>query len=177
MLLTDSYDICARIRMFKDYGRIGRGSKELDTQVAQWGLNFRFTEMQAAIGLAQLTRLESRINGVKAVRSFYRGRLVGCEMPHSEEGNLPWVVDIQLPVAGLNLKLHESLKEKYGIETRLPYVPVHLLQSIEGRFPGAEYWSSRGLWLPTNPRLGNEELEYVVDSVNRELSSHMSAQR
>ena len=174
MLLTDSDDVCKRIGMFKDYGRTGRGSKELDAQVAQWGLNFRFTEMQAAIGLAQLTRLESRINRVKAIRSFYIEKLAGCKIPNSEEGYLPWVVDIQLPVAGLNLKLHENLKQKYGIETRLPYVPVHLLRPIEGRFPGAEYWSSRGLWLPTNPRLRNEELEHVVDSTNKELNIHMS---
>jgi perosamine synthetase len=168
-VVTDNeeiYEACCRI---KDYGRYGRGSQaELPHYSAFWGMNFRFTEMQAAIGLAQIRKLSKRIVRMREIYDRYRSAFKDCaeiEQTIEQEGYTPWCVDILLK--NVRPEVVKFVLAAKNIETRLPYYPLHKqpLYRTFGNFEGSNYWSSHCLWLPSSSKLTNEEVDTVIEAV------------
>jgi len=171
-IFTDDQEAYEKVKALKDYGRfVDRTSgKEIPDYYNSWGMNFRFTEMQAAIGLAQLGRVEAR---GKRVREIYDRYMDEIKIPHEERteqnGFVPWVCDIQFFKLGLNEELKSKLAER-NIETRLPYRPLHQQPLYIGRtgdYSGADWWSGTCLWLPSSPSLSDEEVDTVIKEMNK----------
>jgi len=171
-VVTDDEEFALKVRALKDYGQTTRGKVEqLPDNYKTWGLNFRFTDIQAAIGLAQLQKLEERMAHISWLYRFYNK-----EIDHSfrlslddQNGFLPWCCDIRLKKP-VNEKLKGRLLSERGVETRLPYKPMHLqplyASSAVGDFPGGvETWQTH-LWLPTGPHVNEERARYVAEAVN-----------
>lgn len=140
-------------RSFRD------GGFAADYSMAVAGFNYRLTNIQAAIGCAQLERADELIGRQLRNAAYYRQRLHG-------KGKWLFVTDTEEPAA-----LREYLKE-HGIDTRPVFQPLHLSEAfkVPGYFPRAERMWKNGLCLPTGPHVEQEQLERVANLVDHYLS-------
>lgn len=148
------------------------------------GFNYRLTDVQAAIGVAQLERLDVLLESRAAVAAAYGERLaaIGGREPGAGDPDdlvLPladrggerrsWFVYVlRLPAAADRAEVMAEL-DRRGIDAR-PYLPcIHLSDlyrdrfgTREGQFPVAEEFSRRSLAIPFHPGLGADAIERVV---------------
>jgi perosamine synthetase len=162
-VVTDDADIAVRIRRFKDFGR-ERGGTDCHESI---GYNFKFTDLQAIIGIEQMKKLEWRIRRKKEMFALYRSELEGVPGIRFIDTDLsdmtPWFIDI---LADRRDALICYLKD-HGIKTRPFYPPVHSQPAYKwhGRYPVAEDVSARGLWLPSSSFLTNDALHHACASI------------
>jgi perosamine synthetase len=119
------------------------------------GLNYRMTNLQAALGLAQLERIDELLLRRLKVVSYYRGNLKGFGR---------WLFCYQTPEPK---KLAQYLKD-CDVETRPIFYPLHLLPPFRqpGDYPNAEWVWKNHLCLPTGPHLKEEEQINVLDLIH-----------
>lgn len=110
------------------------------------GLNYRMTNMQAALGCAQMERLADLMADRAAVVEVYRERLLGI-------GSWLFVADTVDRDAAAK-RLAEA-----GVETRPVFRPLHTMPPfrLPGSFANAERLHRHGLCLPTGPHVSREE--------------------
>lgn len=145
------------------------------------GFNYRMTNIQAAIGLAQLeqidTFVESRIRNAQLYNTLL-STVPGIRLPPAESWakNVYWMYGIVLkddfPLT--KDQLMKKLEER-GIETRSFFYPLHqqpFLQqeryqhiSTAGEYPVADRLWERGLYLPSSSHLTEEEIKTVVEAI------------
>lgn len=142
------------------------------------GFNYRMTNIQAAIGLAQCERLDEKVAGKVEMARYYRELLSGCpdiQLPVSRPWakNVYWMYGILLkPSFGPSAaEVREMLAER-GVETRGFFVPMHRQPvyqgddprwpDLRGDFPVSDDLAARGLYLPSGPTLTHEVQCQVV---------------
>jgi len=144
------------------------------------GFNYRWTDVQAAIGIAQLEKLDRLLELRAAVAARYRQLLEGVEVEllceDDADHRRSWFVYVvALPDGADRARVMAELRMQ-GIGTA-EYVPcVHLQPYMreeygfrEGMCPVAEDFASRSLALPFYPQLGAEDQERVVEALSAAL--------
>lgn len=139
-------------RLFRD------GGFDSEYDMAVPGLNYRLTNLQAAVGCAQLERADDLIARRFRNAAYYKQRLPG-------KGKWLFVVRTSDP-KGLQTHL-----KGHGIDSRPVFKPLHLSPAFqqEGYFPKAMDMWQNGLCLPTGPHLQEEELIRVTNLVDQYL--------
>ena len=146
--------------------------------------NYRFTNIQAALGLSQLKRIKSIVKRKKEIGNIYYNNFKGNKniliQPNKLKyaSNIYWVFGIILRNKFHNKKLEVQKKLlNKNIETRPFFWPMHK-QSIFKKmglfknesYPVAENLSKNGFYLPSGVGLKNNQINYVVKTVNKILS-------
>ncbi|MGA9754624.1 MAG: DegT/DnrJ/EryC1/StrS family aminotransferase [Desulfobaccales bacterium] len=179
MLLTRDPDLAAKARSLRNLC-FRPEQRFLHTEM---GHNFRLTNLQAAIGLAQLERLAEIISHKRWMGQAYTENLrdlPALQLPVEESWarQVYWMYGVVLDEAtGLTaLDLAQRLKAS-GVETRPFFLgmheqPVFLERGwFKGeRYPVAERLSRQGLYLPSGLTLTKDQLEQVCQAVRRALS-------
>jgi perosamine synthetase len=142
------------------------------------GFNYRMTNIEAAIGLAQLERIDWHLSRRREIVGWYREELAGEEgIELSPEE--PWARSaFWIACAVLNEQRFGPRDEVMvaldgaGIETRPFFYPLHTLPMYsaanEGKvFPVAEDLAAHGVNLPSSATLTREEVTYVCDQLRR----------
>lgn len=128
--------------------------------------NYRMNDMQAALGLAQLSRLETLVGQRNQVMTFYYERL------HREveiaAASAPWMFTCLLP-HNISREYVMQQMAAQDIETRPAFTPLHHMRWIGSRqwnteFPVSEDLGRRGISLPTWPGIPTAALHKVVDA-------------
>jgi perosamine synthetase len=140
------------------------------------GFNYRMTNLQAAVGLAQTERFEELV-GAKRENARYYTRLLkeveGITSPPEEEWaeNVFWMYGV-LVEDGFGISRDELRRRlaKRGIETRTFFIPMHVqpvyYEIFKGqRYPVAEDLCRRGFYLPSAVSLRRREIEFVAESI------------
>jgi perosamine synthetase len=145
------------------------------------GYNYRMTNLEAAIGLAQLESLSERLERRRAIADRYRANLAAVPglSFQKAEGNARsanWLVGILLPVPSAAARDDVATRlRKRGIETRPFFYPIHTMPPYAdgktGPLPVAEGLSRRGLCLPTWAGLTDEDIDHVSESLLVTLDS------
>jgi perosamine synthetase len=170
MIVPTDAGTAARLRSERNQGRaVDMGWLDHD----RLGYNYRLSDLAAAIGVAQVEKLDDLLSRRAAVAALYAERLAGIEgleVPIAGRGRevrgwfvyvvgLPAEVDRDATIAHL---------AERGIASKA-YLPcIHLFPHLrelgcrEGQFPVAEAASARSLALPFHPALGEAEVERVV---------------
>ncbi len=162
-VITQDSKLAERVRRIKDFGRQQGGVDIHDTI----GFNFKFTDIQAVIGIEQMKKLPSRVDRKKAIYDRYRRQLAGLSDIEWIETDLktttPWFIDIFTDAPE---KLLAFLKVK-GIGSRRIYPPIHSQKAYDrdGFYPVTERYSTRGLWLPSSAFLSDEDIDYTCAAV------------
>lgn len=162
-LITDSDDIAAKLRRLKDFGRAGGGNDIHDTL----GFNFKFTELQAVVGLCQMDKLQARVDRKKVIFQQYVDQLAECSQVHLFEHDLsrttPWFIDA---IVEDRDALQAHLKEAM-IGTRVMYPPINKQEvyNLPGRYPVAENIGANGLWLPSSNQLTDDDVTRICDAI------------
>lgn len=160
-LVTNNESLIERIRLLRDFGRAEGGSDHYLTM----GWNFKFTDIQAVIGIEQMKKLKWRVQRKKEIYTFYQqylGETSGVSfVPAQLENTSPWFIDI-LVENGMRDDLINYLKEK-GIGTRPFYPALHAepVYARKGSFPVAERIARQGLWLPSSSNLADETIRRI----------------
>lgn len=162
-LVTDNKELYDKIVNLRDFGREKSGSDHFIGK----GLNLKFTDMQAVIGIEQMKKLPERVRRKKEMGRLYEKEL--CNIPGVEliktdfEQTALWFFDI---LCEHRDELAEFLKDR-GIGTRPFYPPLHSEPAfnIPGNFPVTEEISAKGLWLPSSVNLTDEQIEFICKSI------------
>ena len=137
------------------------------------GFNYRMTDLQAALGLSQLQRLDSIVAERQRLLEQYRQMLAGfplqmLEIPQDVSSSLHLaVIRLADPTPEHHRRVFEGLRAA-GIGVQLHYTPVHLqpyyrrLGFKDGDFPEAEAYASNAISLPLYPGLQEDEQQRVV---------------
>jgi perosamine synthetase len=137
------------------------------------GYNYRMTNIQAAIGVAQLERADLFINRKREIAIFYKEAL--CDIPvepHSEAADTIhsyWMFSLLVQRAEQRDQLRKHLADA-GIETRPLFYPVHTMPMYAKNYrkhPVAEDLAWRGINLPSWPGLTDDQLSFIVNTIRR----------
>jgi perosamine synthetase len=184
MLVTADAAIAERARSERNQGR---AADMRDLHHPRLGFNYRLSELAAALGVAQLERLDERLSGRARAAELYAERLRaldGVDLPCQDrppERRGWFVYVIQLPEDVEREAVIAELGRR-GIETK-PYLPcIHLLPFYrerfgyrEGQFPVAERISARSLGLPFFASMDEAAVERVCTGLAAALGRPVPA--
>jgi perosamine synthetase len=158
-LVTNDAALYQKIHTLKNFGRREGGGEVYP----YFGVNMKFTDIQAVIGRAQYKKLPDRVKRMREIfERYFAGtqRLTGIRMlpAHTDEW-IPWFIDIECS----QRKELGAFLSKHNVQTRITYPSIHSLPvyNVEGEFPHAEHISTNGLFLPTHFLLTNTQIEYI----------------
>lgn len=142
------------------------------------GYNYRMTNIQAAIGLAQFERIDELVEMRRRNAYFYNKYLkdvTGIRLPVEKEWakNVYWMYSILIEDDfGISREELMSELEKKGIETRTFFVPMHEQPVFQNMglfngesYPVAEELSKKGMYLPSGSGLKEEEIKYICETI------------
>ena len=167
MITTDDDALADRMRLMKNQG--------MTQERRYWhpvvGYNYRLTNIQAAIGLAQVERLDEQLRRHREVASWYREELAGVpglswQQEHDWAHHAWWqfVVVVDETFAVDREAVLEELQQS-GIDARRIYYPMHQLPIFQhlpaGLFPVADRVAARAVCLPTWAGLARDDVRYI----------------
>ena len=160
MCLTDDDVVADKLRTLRNHGQLG------GEFVVAAG-NSRMTEIAAALGLAQLQRLNEILGRRRELAALYTQALDGAldiqTTPDGAESNYQ-TFGVVLPQGFARKLVCEKLRDR-GIEAGVLSFAIHKLGSFAGSdasLPMAEHIATRGIALPLYPQMQNSDVEDVV---------------
>lgn len=183
LLTTNDPAIAARLRRLRSHGVEREPSALKVSKPGDWyyeqhelGFNYRMTDIQAALGLSQLSRLAAFVERRRELAERYREKLhklpVGLPPADSDSRSAWHLYVIQVRERA---RVFSALREQ-GIGVQVHYMPVHLhpyyqqrFSFREGDFPVAERFYEQAISLPLYPDLSDEEQDLVVNTLERLL--------
>lgn len=167
LCVTDDEELAQKMRILRDHG--------MSPEKKYWheviGFNYRMTNLQAAIGVAQLEKIDSLVDRKRKVAQTYRELFSQIhnvtpapEMPWAK--SVYWLYSILVEKKRRD-KLIEHLDKK-GIESRPFFYPTHMLPPYKSGLclPISEELSSRGVNLPSGYQLSTRDIQEVAASVS-----------
>ena len=190
MVLTNRPELAERLRRLRSHG-MTRDPAQMDEpphgpwyyQQVELGFNYRITDMQAALGLSQLGKLDGFLARRRALVTRYQALLAELPLtlpalqPEAESAWHLYVVRVQTERLSISHReVFDGLRAA-GIGVNVHYIPVHLqpyyrdLGFKPGDFPEAEAYYAQAISLPMYPAMTDEQQDFVVDQLRRLLSS------
>ena len=174
MCLTDDEDLATRMRILRDHGMNPNRRYWYDVV----GFNYRMTNLQAAVGAAQVDKLDMLIARRRQLAAWYqeafkdlveRGLVtLPPEMPWAKSVYWMYSILVEDRFGTSRDELINSLKER-GIETRPLFYPLHLMPPYQRRnsraFSVAEEVGRKGINLPSGPRVTKEQVIEITNSI------------
>ena len=173
MITTNDEELAERIRILRDHGM--QPSKRYWHE--EVGYNYRMTNIQAAIGLAQLESIGEKIRKRKWIARKYSEYIGGGAELQPE---MPWASNVYwLPTFMLNGfsgggsrdYLMTSLARE-GVESRPVFYPLNEMPpyATERSFPNSNYVSYHGISLPVSNRFDEDDIRFISDVFNASVS-------
>ena len=151
------------------------------------GMNYRLSELHAALGRSQLTRLDRHIERRRSIAGVYQQKLESIEeiiLPHNAEwaDHAYHLYPIQFfgDLGEKRDEIFNALKEQ-GIDCQVHYVPVHRMPLYAGKlgdptqFPNAERYFGRSLSLPLFPDLSYKEIERITELLLKIVGKYLKS--
>jgi perosamine synthetase len=175
MITTDDDDLAAKLRLYRGQG--------MDPKRRYWfpviGYNYRMTNIQAAIGLAQLENIDTALAERERLARWYDEALAGLHnqliLP-AQAGwakQVYWMYNIFLRDGGEDRRdAVMATLDKLGIETRPVFYPMHVLPPYaeSSHYPVADEWSARGINLPTHLDISREDVTRIARALAESLA-------
>ena len=171
MLVTNSRSLADRARLLRDHAM----SPERRYWHEEIGFNFRMTNMQAALGVAQVEQMPRFLERKIAISQRYRESFAGLpgidmQTEAAWAGSSCWMATLQVsPGFGLDRDgLGEALADR-GVDTRPVFLPIHTMPPYrEARvLPNAQRIARHGISLPSAASLSEQDQSYVIDCVHQ----------
>lgn len=162
-VITNDDEFAAKLRRVKDFGRSG-GGNDIHGSI---GYNFKFTEIQAVIGLEQMKKLPARVERKKEILRRYQAGLANVAQVRFFEQDLalttPWFIDV---LVERREELQAHLKAA-GIGTRVMYPPINKQEAyrVASEHPVSNLVGERGLWLPSAAQLTDAQVERICAAI------------
>lgn len=178
MVITNNEKLSTEMRIVKGQGQ--------DPNRRYWfikmGYNYRMTNIEAAIGLAQLEQIDSHIAERRRVAEWYKEELkdfqdyVTFQKETDNAQSVWWMFSIRL---NDNVKIERDalmkLLDEDGIETRPVFYPMHQMPVYEdsnATCPISEKVAASGMNLPTHALLKREDVVYICDCIKKHITEN-----
>ena len=161
-VVTRNEETYERLRLMRTHGV----SDVINVSYTYMGFNFRFTDIQASMGIAQLNRLPERIARVKVIYARYAAAM--HELPFLKfipvditAGEIPIYIEVMCPERS---KLMQFLAD-HGIQTRPFYPDLNSAGYLGngGEFPHSKVFGEQGVFLPCGPEQPLENIDRVLE--------------
>jgi perosamine synthetase len=161
MLLTNNEKLLSVANIYKHDGRRERGHDLIEGK----GFNFRLTEMQAAVGLAQLNRIENTLKKKKGVYDKYCKALEGISkvrLFHPDSNSEVYMHRIIIFVDDASSVIEKLVSR--GIGARSLFHPMHKqpIYDTGESFINTDRLSKTGVCLPSAPTLSSNDIDYIA---------------
>jgi perosamine synthetase len=169
MCITDDEQLAERMRILRDHG-MNRTKKYWYDHV---GFNYRMTNMQAAIGCAQLEQIDDFLAKRDHIYEQYTGFLKDIPGIVLQEGHgqrtVNWMFTVRMK--GFSEQQRDRVRELLKlshIDTRPAFYPIHQMPCYadqkfpDGIFPNSTVVAREGISLPTHPGLTDEDIAYIA---------------
>jgi len=175
-IVTDSREIYEKMKLIRSHGRLETADYFSTTAVMDYvslGYNFRMSNITAALGVAQLNKVEEIIRMRRADAAYYIQRLK-AEVPDCVIPELPKEYFHVYQLFSLRVKDRDALiqhLESKGIMTKIYFSPVHYTHFYRSQtsnslnLPTTEKVSEDILSLPFYPGISRNDIDYVIDSM------------
>lgn len=175
MIVSNNRSLIDRAKYLKSHAM----DKKRKYYHGEIGYNYRLTNLQAAVGLAQLENITTVIAAKRKNARMYNTHLKGIDgimLPTEKEWaeSVFWMYSIILKQSRLKDKLTGYLSEK-GIETRPFFEPMHKLPMYKTKesFPNAEFLSSNGISLPSGVLLTADQIDYISQKIKKFIKKYI----
>jgi len=188
MALTNDDSLAQKMNLYRSHGVTRDQSLMTHEPDGPWyyqqvalGYNYRMTELQGALGITQMQRLDQFVSQRHVLAKRYNELLselpltLPWQHPDSYSGLHLYVIRLSLDkISKTHLQVFEELREA-GIGVNLHYIPVHTqpyYQNMgfrEGNFPQAEQYYKEAISLPMFSKLAEEQQNQVVRQLRRIL--------
>lgn len=180
-IVTDSKGIYEKLKLIRSHGRLDTASYFASSEYMDYvalGYNFRLSNISAALGVAQLNKVDRIIEMRRRNAEYIGQRLRGIEqitLPQIPAGYFQVYQMYSIRVTG-GSDLRDQLMTFLGIKgimTKANFQPVHLTQFYREKFghkvgelPVTEMVSNQVLTLPMYPTLTEEEIDYIAEQID-----------
>lgn len=189
MITTNSEIYYRRLMSLRTHGII-RDSEYLEYEshggwyyeMQDLGYNYRLTDIQSALGISQLKKLNFFLKRRREIAATYSQMLkeLPLILPHepdySQNAYHLYVVRVKDSATINRSQLYSKLRDR-GILCQVHYIPVHTMPYYKrklgyrlGDFPAAEEYYQRALSLPVYPGMSGEDLEFVIKNIKELLT-------
>lgn len=189
MALTNDADLANKMALLRSHGITRDPAQMTHVPDGPWyyqqidlGFNYRMTELQAALGVSQMARLDQYVARRHELAARYDDLLAPLPVtrpwqhPDSYSGLHLYVIRLQLDrIAKMHRQVFDSLREQ-GIGVNLHYIPVHIqpyYQQMDfkaGDFPEAERYYAEAISLPMFQTMSEAQQDAVVAAVSAALA-------
>jgi UDP-4-amino-4,6-dideoxy-N-acetyl-beta-L-altrosamine transaminase len=190
MALTNDSQLANQMALLRSHG-ITRDPTQMSHaadgpwyyQQIELGFNYRMTDLQAALGVSQMTRLDAYVARRHELARRYGELLTGLPVAiprqhvDSHSGLHLYVIRVALDEIGKShLQVFRALRDQ-GVGVNLHYIPVHTqpyyqkMGFREGDFPEAERYYAQAISLPMYPGMSREQQDQVVAALAEALMS------
>jgi len=183
---TNDSDLATRMSQLRTHGITRDPSRMTKESEGPWyyqqielGWNYRMTEMQAALGVSQMGRLDEFVSRRREIAALYDVALsdLPLRVPgRQEHADSSWhLYIIRLHNAARRRVVFDALQSA-EIGVNLHYIPVHLqpyyqrLGFSRGDFPAAEDYYDRAISIPLHAGMGSDDQKRVVDALHEALA-------
>lgn len=185
VVVTKSQTIYQRLLRLRTHGitrdpaeMLGEPDGPWHYQQLELGFNYRITDIQAALGVSQMQRLEEFVARRRVLVARYRSALANtivtlqAEQPQTDPAWHLFVV--QVP-AERRRTIFDQLRAA-GVGVNVHYIPVHTqpdfqrLGFVPGSFPHAEAYYARAISMPLFASLSFEQQDFCIDALQRALA-------
>ncbi len=176
MVTTHDGELAKKLRLYRGQG--------MDSERRYWfpvvGYNYRMTNIEAALGLAQIEKFDDHFAARARVARWYDERLAPLrdriDLPVAEPWAVHsyWIYTIALSRT-VRAERDDVIAELAGrgIETRPAFYPMHVMppyREADGSYPVAERLGARGLSLPTHALLTEGDVDYIAAALTEVLA-------
>ena len=195
MALTQNIGLAKSMASFRSHGITGDQEFMTEESHGPWyyqqlalGFNYRMTELQAALGLSQAKRLNDFVARRNQLAKIYDKAFATSSLtpltPNDNSHSAYHLYIVLLPKydADLQKSRHKAMVSALranNICAHVHYIPIHLqpyyqqekpgLAFKQGDFPVAEQYYQRAISLPLYPLLADDEQQYIIETVIKEL--------
>ncbi|RLA66999.1 MAG: aminotransferase DegT [Epsilonproteobacteria bacterium] len=171
MVCTSNTDYATRASSYRNL-YFGQEDKFLHSKI---GYNFRMSNIQAAIGLAQLKKIDWIVKRKRAIARLYREELPGLSLnlENSDSRSVFWMNFVLMPPDfPYSAKEIIGVLAKNGVETRPFFQGLHVQPALinvglfnKESYPITEHASENGFYLPSGPTLVDKEIKFVCEKI------------
>ncbi|GIU50585.1 MULTISPECIES: UDP-4-amino-4,6-dideoxy-N-acetyl-beta-L-altrosamine transaminase [Shewanella] len=188
--MTNSLHLAEKMQLFRSHG-VTRNPDLMKNQIhGGWyyeqtalGFNYRMTELQAALGISQMNRLDDFVSTRHKIATRYRQLLsqlpiiLPFQLESTYSGLHLYVIRLQLDKVSLSHQKVFTLLRDNGVGVNLHYIPVHTQPYYKemgfenGDFPNAESYYQEAISIPMFHLMTEEQQDHVVKSLTEILGA------
>lgn len=185
--LTNNKELFKALELYRTHG-ITRDTEQMTHkpeggwyyQQIALGFNYRITDIQAALGISQMTRIDSFVAKRNELANRYKKKLshLPIMLPSSAKDSYSsyhlYIIKLSEQSSITRKDLYDRLLNK-NIGVNVHYIPVHLQPYYKdkgfsyGDFPESERFYENAISLPLHPKLSLEQQDYIINEITESL--------